>query len=302
MKRVLSIVIVVIAAWGFASNGVLLLTASTVSADGGDTSIIHACVSNKTGSMRIVGPAESCKSTETPLHWSIAGPAGPQGPTGPAGPQGMKGDTGPTGPEGAVGPPGPAGSSGDLVLVVMDDFDTLTEPGESGNLDPAIWTETPSGTGRFTFFPGYLNINSGGNGSATLTNNNSFSVLDGDLIFKARLYAYADGGANGNNIYGNFQPRGLVAGTDRNNAIEFVSASGSSVACRTVANGVATQTIAPIPVVGPTDTPWIYNPHVYQIIAKPGQVRFFINGALVATHTTSIPTVPLNVYFSSSSS
>jgi hypothetical protein len=29
-------------------------------------------------------------------------------------------------------------------------------------------------------------------------------------------------------------------------------------------------------------------------------VRFFVNGALVATHRTNIPTVPLNVYFSTS--
>ena len=230
----------------------------------------------------------------------IPGPQGPQGPAGPQGPQGLTGPAGPVGPTGPTGPPGPAGSSGDLVLVVMDDFDTLTLPGTSGNLDPAIWSATTSGTGSFTFFPGYLNINSGGgNGVATLTNNNRFSVLAGDLIFKARLYAYADGGPNGNNIYGNFQPRGLVAGTDRSNAIEFISASGSSVACRTVSNGMVTETIASISVVGPTDTPWIYNPHVYQIIAKPGQVRFFINGDLVATHTTNIPTVPLNVYFSS---
>ena len=173
-------------------------------------------------------------------------------------------------------------------------------------MDEAIWTAATSGTGTFALasnpIPGYVNINSGGGtGQATLTNNSSFSVLDGDLIFKARLYAYADGGPSGNNIYGNFQPRGLVAGTDRNNAIEFVSNSGTTVACRTVSNGVATQTIASIAVVGPTvDTPWIYNPHVYQIIAKPGEVKFFINGVLVATHTTNIPTLPLNVYFSSS--
>lgn len=238
-----------------------------------DPNAVHACVQKSSNQVRIVGVDGSCTNSETAVHWSIVGPQGPVGPTGAT---------------------GATGSGGDLVLVVMDDFD-------SGGLDPAIWTETTSGTGSFSFFPGYLNINSGGgNGSATLTNNNGFSVLDGDLIFKARLYAYADGGPNGNNIYGNFQPRGLVAGTDRNNAIEFVSASGSSVACRTVANGVATQTIAPIPVVGPTDTPWIYNPHLYQIIAKPGQVRFFINGALVATHTTNIPTEPLNAYFSSS--
>jgi len=41
----------------------------TVHADGGDTTVIHACVLNKDGSMRIVSATTTCKGSETPLHW-----------------------------------------------------------------------------------------------------------------------------------------------------------------------------------------------------------------------------------------
>jgi len=37
----------------------------------------------------------------------------------------------------------------------------------------------------------------------------------------------------------------------------------------------------------------------YQIVATPSVVKFYINGDLVATHTTNIPTTPLNVLFTS---
>ncbi len=39
-----------------------------VQADGGDTSLIHACVA-KDGTMKIVGANTTCKGNETPLHW-----------------------------------------------------------------------------------------------------------------------------------------------------------------------------------------------------------------------------------------
>lgn len=45
-------------------------------ADGGDPSVIHACV-NPSGLTRIVTPAESCRSNETPVHWAIGGATGP---------------------------------------------------------------------------------------------------------------------------------------------------------------------------------------------------------------------------------
>ena len=52
------------------------------SAHGGDTSLIHACISTSpgggqsaanSGSVRIVGANEDCRSGETPLHWSQFG-------------------------------------------------------------------------------------------------------------------------------------------------------------------------------------------------------------------------------------
>jgi hypothetical protein len=46
-----------------------LLKTGTVHGDGGDTTLIHACVA-KDGIMRIVSPTTTCKSSETPLHWA----------------------------------------------------------------------------------------------------------------------------------------------------------------------------------------------------------------------------------------
>ena len=49
-----------------------------VYADGGDASLIHACVkkSNPRGQTRIVGPSVRCAAGERANHWSITGPAG----------------------------------------------------------------------------------------------------------------------------------------------------------------------------------------------------------------------------------
>ena len=74
-------------------------TTGVIYADGGDESLIHACVKKK-GKVRIVGPNDLCKKKEAPKHWTIAGLLGPQGP---------KGDDGPEGPEGPQGPPASGG-------------------------------------------------------------------------------------------------------------------------------------------------------------------------------------------------
>jgi hypothetical protein len=79
--------------------------------------IIEVCVKSN-GDIRIVDAAEDCKDNETPLSWTVTGPAGPQGlqgvpgPQGPEGPTGPQGETGPEGPIGPEGPPGPAEFSG----------------------------------------------------------------------------------------------------------------------------------------------------------------------------------------------
>jgi uncharacterized protein YjbI with pentapeptide repeats len=51
-------------------TGVAATIATTVSlAHGGDLSLIHACVRNNTGAIRIVGATQNCNGNETPLDW-----------------------------------------------------------------------------------------------------------------------------------------------------------------------------------------------------------------------------------------
>lgn len=85
---------------------------SMVSAHGGDTSRIHACLNPGNGTIYVVGANLSCGPNQTALDWNIQGPQGPQGaqgPQGPAGPQGPVGATGPIGPVGLQGVTGPQG-------------------------------------------------------------------------------------------------------------------------------------------------------------------------------------------------
>lgn len=41
-------------------------------ADGGDPTLIHACVKNNNGQVRIVQPTDTCHSSEYSLHWPAA--------------------------------------------------------------------------------------------------------------------------------------------------------------------------------------------------------------------------------------
>jgi type VI protein secretion system component Hcp len=90
---------------------------------GADASgVYHACV-DRLGRMRLVGgPSECRRFDETPIAWSLAGPAGatgamgaigPMGPAGAMGPAGPAGATGATGVRGADGAQGPQGIAGD---------------------------------------------------------------------------------------------------------------------------------------------------------------------------------------------
>ena len=186
-----------------------------------------------------------------------------------------------------------------MILIQQDQFD-------AGYLDAADWaTSTNAGSCiSFEFNSVTLsttncsNVNIG-EGIATVRGLRQFSVNDGALIFKTRvLDVYVEPyppNVGGGIVYGNHQPRGLVNGSDRNNAIEFISSGASLVTCRTVKDGAATETQIDI---GQN----LRAAHVYQIVAKPNEVRFYVNGALKATHTTNIPVVPLNIFFSTSDS
>jgi hypothetical protein len=87
-----------------------------VSAHGGDITLIHACVTNRTGAVRIVSPTATCDaSKETALDWNIQGPKGDKG---------NKGEVGPMGPQ------GPAGPTGGMVSYYQHDVQYYVSPGD----------------------------------------------------------------------------------------------------------------------------------------------------------------------------
>jgi hypothetical protein len=180
------------------------------------------------------------------------------------------------------------------VPIIFDDFDRSTL-----NLGwSPQWITSTSGLGSVSMSPnnGLVILDTGGGGAAILYGKKQQSVQDGTLIFKASLLAYEDN----NTAYGNGLPRGLVNGTDRNNAIEFINYTGSAVKARTVKNGVATETVYYIPGTYPENS--VDAVRFYMIVATATKVKFYLDGVLIATHTTNIPTVPLNPYFGVSGS
>lgn len=90
-----------------------------VSAHGGDGSLIHACVNNRNGAVRIVGANTACDpGRETALDWGIQGPKGDKGDTG---------DTGPIGPQGPQGEPGSGGLPAAFQSAPMTFVDVSTQ-------------------------------------------------------------------------------------------------------------------------------------------------------------------------------
>src|SRR5688572_9869958 len=109
MNRLKNIVLLLAAlGMGILGSG---LTAM-VSAHGGDTTRIHACLNAGNGTIYVVDAHQTCGQNQVALDWNIQGPQGPQGLQGiqgPPGPQDLQGVPGQTGQTGAQGPTGPAG-------------------------------------------------------------------------------------------------------------------------------------------------------------------------------------------------
>ena len=82
MKKVLNITIVLLTF----IVGLFISPAVRSRADGGDISLIHACVKDRGGDVKIVGVNSSCPGGYSSLHWGITGPQGPQGIQGAPGP------------------------------------------------------------------------------------------------------------------------------------------------------------------------------------------------------------------------
>lgn len=78
---------------GMMSVLALLAVPISVRADAGDSTLVHACVSPKTGDIRIVGQLSACDlRKENPIRWNVVGRQDslgspvPRGPVVPAGP------------------------------------------------------------------------------------------------------------------------------------------------------------------------------------------------------------------------
>jgi hypothetical protein len=166
--------------WLVAFNVVLmsLLSVTLVSAHGGNTALIHACVNNTSGEIKIIGANANCPNNYRALDWNIQGPIGPVGLVGPAGPVGPVGPVGPMGPQGLQGEQGsqglpgqqgiqgiqgPAGISG-LEIVQVN-----TAPQDTARIDVII--ECPAGKkvlgGGYATAGNNLNTSIVANGPAT---------------------------------------------------------------------------------------------------------------------------------------
>lgn len=122
--------------------GASMATIVGVSAHGGDTTLIHACVGSA-GGVRIVDASAACKTNETAIDWNVQGLKGDKGDPGLQGPKGDQGDPGVQGPKGDQGDTGPAGTFSGV----------LTSPNQAYQLtvaDSGIEMAGPQGIVRIT--------------------------------------------------------------------------------------------------------------------------------------------------------
>lgn len=110
------------------------------------------------------------------------------------------------------------------------------------------------------------------------------------LVAQFTAYAYAEGTSPGI-VYGDKQPRGLRAGTDANNVVEFYSASRTTLGMRTRRDGVETTATFSLPV-------GVDSMHQYEIAVTTTSAVFRVDGALAATITDNLPTGSLNYFVS----
>lgn len=176
-------------------------------------------------------------------------------------------------------------------VIIDDHFD---EP----ELDITKFEVITTGIGSVSISAGVLGISSGygGPGSALVKSREAFSLTTTSKItFEGIISAYCEGHWYPG-VYGDKQPRGLRVGTDPNNAIEFISFARDTVEARTVASGVATTTRYVLPIGTKVLSEWVN----YRIEATSSSVEFYVDGILIANHTTNIPTGPLNLYIGTS--
>lgn len=74
--------------------------------------VIHACVTNRFGTLNLVRANTRCPAGQRKVSWNVRGPKGAAGSPGARGPAGARGATGAQGAAGERGPAGPQGPAG----------------------------------------------------------------------------------------------------------------------------------------------------------------------------------------------
>lgn len=241
--------------------------------------------------LRSIGYSNVTEVGPHPPPLRTQGPAGPIGPSGPIGPAGP---TGPTGLEGPQGPPGPTSES----IVAFSGIPDFGNPGTNPSTQSSVWAIHNGGA------QGIVPCDTDGKGSECSLL--SPGDIPGSVVSAATIptFSLSNGTISletlvntvdlSNVAAGDVAAVGLANGTDQNNAIEivgFANHGDGSLTCRTVSGGSMTQTNVPLTASPNTSL------YQYEIIATTDGVQFYVNGALVATHTTNIPTTPLNALF-----
>ena len=153
----------------FAVILISLLSVTLVSAHGGNTALIHACVNNTSGEIKIVGANSNCPSNYRALDWNIQGPAGQQGPIGPVGPIGPQGLQGEQGLQGLPGQQGIQGIQGPAGINGLEIVQVNTAPQDTARID--VLVECPAGKkvlgGGYATAGNNLNTSIAANGPAT---------------------------------------------------------------------------------------------------------------------------------------
>jgi len=111
------------------------------------------------------------------------------------------------------------------------------------------------------------------------------AAMPAELTLRFRASTYCEGST----IYGDGQPRGLRFGSDANNAIEFYSASGTTIGIRTRSNGAESSAFAPLP-------SGVDSLHDYEIRVHAGSAVFMVDGTTVGTLTNNLPGGALNFH------
>jgi len=169
---------------------------------------------------------------------------------------------------------------------VEDSFDGVA--GSQPNSEKFVWAGEilTNGTGQ-------LNLQTNTTSESWLRS--KAAALPGEdglpLVATIRASAYAENWNPG--IYGNKQPRGLRFGSDAANAVEFYSAAYNTIGMRVRKDGVESSSTRAFPA-------GVYSMHDYEIRVTKNLAEFKVDGAIIGSFATNIPTKALNLYISTS--